>query len=136
MTGSNGERDLRDDDLRTRFAALRREEEARAPEFALPSPGLAAHGRQWSSGKRIAIALCLVTIAATVFLRWVVPPASKRNGNPVASLTEWRAPTDFLLETPGRELLQTVPKIGVWRDYAKPSGPRQKHPPVRKQIFP
>src|SRR6476659_5864137 len=35
----------------------------------------------------------------------------------VASLAEWKAPTDFLLETPGRELLRTVPEIGEWRGY-------------------
>ncbi len=134
MTGND--QDFRDDDLRARFAELRREEEAQAPEFAFPSPGWAGQGRRWSAGKLIAVAACLVTIVAAVFLLRLVPPEPERKpGKPVASLTEWRAPTDFLLETPGRELLRTVPAIGVWHDYAKTSKPRQK-PQVRKQVLP
>ena len=35
----------------------------------------------------------------------VVPPV-------VLALSDWRAPTDFLLETPGLELMATVPVVG------------------------
>ena len=31
---------------------------------------------------------------------------------PMTSIEQWTAPTDFLLETPGRELVETVPRIG------------------------
>jgi hypothetical protein len=139
MTGNdnNGDRDFRDDDLRRRFAELRREEEAQAPEFAFPSPGWAGQGRSWSAGRLFAGAVCLVTMVAVVFLFWLIPPKAEReSGKHVASLTEWRSSTDFLLETPGRELLRTVPTIGVWHDYNKASRPRQEHLQVRKQILP
>ena len=131
MTGND--QDFRDDDLRARFAELRREEEAQAPEFAFPSPGWAGQGRRWSAGKLIAVAACLVTIVAAVFWLRLVPQGREREpGTHVASLTEWRAPTDSLLETPGRELLRTVPAIGVWRDYTTASRPRQRHPQGEK----
>jgi len=137
MTGNN--RDFRDDDLRDRFAALRREEEAQAPQYAVLWPGGAGHGR-WPSqakAKLIAVAVCLVTMVAAVFLLRPVPQKLEREASrPVASLTEWRSPTDFLLETPGRELLRTVPAIGVWHNYTQALRPRQKRPQVRKKVLP
>lgn len=135
MTGNNNDRDFRDDDLRARFVELRREEEARAPEFAFPSSSGPRHCRL-PVGKLIAVAACLVTITAVAFWLPLIPSKPEPNGKPVASLAEWRSPTDFLLETPGRELLRTVPAIGVWRDYTEASRPRQKHPQVKKQVLP
>lgn len=133
----DNDRDFRDDDLRGRFAALRREEEAQAPEFAVLPGGGPEHGRWRSVGKLVAVAVCLVTItAAALWLRLASQKLEREPGKPVASLTEWRSPTDFLLETPGRELLRTVPAIGVWHDYAKAPGGRQEHPQVRKQVLP
>jgi hypothetical protein len=137
MMVNDSDRDFQDDDLRARFGELRREEEAQAPEFAFPSVGWAGQGRRWSAGKLIAGAVCLVTMVAAVFLLRLVPPKPEQKpGKPVASLTEWRSPTDFLLDTPGRELLRTVPTIGVWRDYNQASRPGQKHPQVGKQVLP
>ena len=131
MTGNN--RDFGDDDLRDRFAALRREEEGQAPEFALHVPGVAGHGRRRSGVKIIAVAVTLVTVAAAIFWLRLVPQKPEREVvKPVASLTQWRAPTDFLLETPGRELLRTVPAIGVWHDYIEVPKPGQKHTQVKK----
>lgn len=136
MRGNDSDRDFRDDDLRARFAELRRGEEAQAPEFEFPSPGWAGHGRWRSGGKLIALAVCLVAVTAAVLWLRLVLSKPERNGNPVVSITEWRPPTDFLLETPGRELLRTVPAIGVWHDHAKGSTRRQTHPQVRKQDLP
>jgi hypothetical protein len=31
---------------------------------------------------------------------------------PMAAVAQWIAPTDFLLDTPGREIVHTVPRIG------------------------
>jgi hypothetical protein len=67
-------------------------------------------------------------IVAAVFGAAVFSVRSERRqrNNTVASITEWKAPTDFLLETPGRELLRTVPRFGElkadgWSGYAAPS---------------
>jgi len=108
-----------DRDLRERFAALRRREEADAPAFA--DSGFTA-GR--ASGRepvrvRLQVALagaaaCLLTVAgAGLWMRtgWHSPRAGR--DKPVVSVLEWKSPTDFLLETPGRELLRTVPRIGA-----------------------
>jgi hypothetical protein len=139
MTGNDpgDDRVFRDDDLRARFAALRREEESLAPEFALSSPRV-TQGRRRSVGKRIAFAASLVSAIAVVVLvlRFAPQKAHPEAGNPVASLTDWKAPTDFLLETPGRELLRDVPAIGVWHDYTRATKPNRKHPVVRKHVLP
>jgi hypothetical protein len=127
--------DFRDDDLRNRFATLRREEEALAPQFAVPAPRRAAHVRRWSVGKVIAVTVCLATLAAAVFLLRPVPPKRQPGaGMPEVSLLEWRPHTDFLLQTPGQELLHSVPAIGALPDFRQPPRPRPKHPSVRKQV--
>lgn len=98
-----------DAELRNHFAALRDEELARIPAFervlrTLPRPhtGLRA----------IAVSACLVVVASLSVLhmfRERTPPAPVLA---VPSLAQWRAPTDFLLDTPGRELLHSIPRIG------------------------
>lgn len=138
MTENNS--DLRDDDLRKRFAALRREEGAKVPEFALPSRAAAPRVRWRPVDKFIGVAVCLLTIAGVGTL-WLHLASQRRGtelGKPVASITDWKGPTDFLLETPGRELLRTVPAIGAWRDDANANAPRQsgRHLEVRKPVLP
>jgi hypothetical protein len=122
-----------DKDLRERFAALRREEETQAPDFVV----LTARRRPRPVGKMIVVATCVaLMIVAAMFVVHPGPPKPEQGtGGNIASITKWKAPTDFLLETPGRELLRTVPAIGDWRDYSQNSG-RQKHPQVRKHALP
>jgi hypothetical protein len=128
---------LHDDDLRARFAALRREEEVKAPPFALPRSDFAARGLRWSAGTLIAGAVCAITIMVAVVLLQLMPSAPRGiTSLPLASLSQWKSPTDFLLETPGREMLRSVPAIGVWQDSGRDSGPGKKHPRVRKQALP
>jgi hypothetical protein len=128
MTGNNDDRDLR-----ARFAALRQEEEAQAPRFALPATR--AVRRRRTPGL-IPVAECALAIAAAIFVLRFVALEPRRPSAPVASLTEWRAPTDFLLETPGRELLRTVPALGGWSDSTQVPTTRPKHPQVRKKVQP
>lgn len=125
-----------DETLRGRFAALRREDEQHAPEFA----GL------WRTRARpprrrnywLATAACAVAILAVLFLLRSIQP--RPEVNTIASITEWKAPTDFLLETPGRELLRTVPSLGESKidglsGYTAPL-PKARPSPVRKQALP
>ena len=133
-----------DRDLRDRFAALRREEEARVPAMARLSRTGHEGDRRRSPGELIAATLCLaIIIAAALWLR----PAflrPQRGPNPnqgvasvaVASITDWKPPTSFLLETPGRELLRTVPAIGVWHGQPIPLGPDAKQRQPRRQVLP
>ena len=125
--------DLHDNELRSRFAELRREEEAQGPAFALPRPNGMRHGSRLQPrlGRIAAVALCLAgIIAGVLFLQLLRPHVDRSPGKAPVSLTEWKAPTDFLLETPGRELLRAVPEIGAWHDLGK----RQKHSQYRKQL--
>ena len=101
--------DDRDDvDLRQAFAALRREEAKAAPAFeavrARPAPR-----RLTPLGGLLAVASVMVAILGVV-VRRSDPPL------PMASMEQWIAPTDFLLETPGREILRTVPRFGGLRN--------------------
>lgn len=123
---------LPDDALRTRFAALRREEARLSPQFAALWRRKAVHsGRRW----RWSVATVCLLIVAAVF--WVavfrVRSEHTQPNSTVASITEWKAPTDFLLETPGRELLRTVPRFGElnidgWSGYAEPLPPARPSP--------
>jgi hypothetical protein len=122
---NNADTQDQDKDLRGRFAALRSEEAAHSPQFALPESGK-IHPQLWRWGYiRLTTAACVVAMAVVIGLR-LVPRKPQRNTTSVASLTEWKAPTDFLLETPGRELLQTVPVIGAWPDSSTISDPGRK----------
>jgi hypothetical protein len=62
----------------------------------------------------------------------LIPRKPERNMTSVASLTEWKASTDFLLETPGRELLETVPVIGAWPGFSTISEPGKKRRQVKQ----
>jgi len=102
-----------DDILRRRFAALRREEGQQAPEFArLWQTGAGARRRQ---ARWFAAAACM--LVALLALLWIRSVQHRSDDKTIASITEWKAPTDFLLETPGRELLRAVPEIGEWQVY-------------------
>jgi hypothetical protein len=121
-----------DRDLYELFATVRREEEARVPAMA----GLlrASYRRGWRrlSGRAFAMACLATTIAAAVWLlpgdRFPHHRISQSNIGPgratasitATSITLWKPPTDFLLDTPGRALLQGVPAIGEWHGAIAP----------------
>lgn len=97
-----------DQDLRDRFAALRREDAAGAPSFqamrtaARPGPG--------PDRRRFlvpAIAVAALLLGAVTILR------SRAPRQPLVSLSaaRWQSPTDFLLQVPGAEYLTTVPRL-------------------------
>ncbi|MGA9353127.1 MAG: hypothetical protein WBV46_05510 [Terriglobales bacterium] len=117
MAAIDGKGDLRDDDLRERFGALRREEEARAPAFAMPSVGRFDRSLWRSAGPLLAVAASVLAILALILWTRTVTWRLEQERN-VASITGWKAPTDFLLNTPGQELLRTVPAIAVPHDFA------------------
>ena len=87
---------MNDDQLRNAFAELRRAETARIPAFRI-------HGRRGRRPHmRLAFAVVLLIVLAVVMI-------PRRPPQP--SISAWRAPTDFLLQTPGRELLTSVPDL-------------------------
>jgi len=132
----------RDDrDLYERFAAVRREEETRVPEIPVVLP--AAHvqaGRKFAWKPTAATACVAMTIAVAAWLHSGYRDQHKGPGREreqaAVSITTWKPATDFLLETPGRELLQGVPDIGEWHGAVNAPGSGERHRRLRKQVLP
>jgi hypothetical protein len=103
---------LDDRELRERFAELRRADQARAGEYLAVLYQPARWTRHVRPAKWAAVAGLALVIAVAVLL----VERSKRRyaGSHDVSITEWKSPTDFLLRTPGQEVLQTIPQIGEW----------------------
>jgi hypothetical protein len=97
-----------DRDLRDLFAELRRREQQAAPSF--PRVWAAAQARR-EPRPRLRFALAAAAIVA-LLLGW---PRSKpvRAPDAPSAVARWRSPTAFLLATPGRELLSTIPALGA-----------------------
>jgi hypothetical protein len=119
MIGPGDSRPDLDPDLRDSFAALRRQEEAGAPEFEVLSESAARRRQPRGPSRRfrpLAIAAATAAVAAALvvasapWLRTPAPPADS-SVRPV-SITAWRPATDFLLRTPGQEVLTKPPAFG------------------------
>ncbi|MGB9122039.1 MAG: hypothetical protein WCE73_15565 [Candidatus Angelobacter sp.] len=122
---------LQDSVLRNHFVSLREEEQRRIPAFASLWSGRACAPH--SKGLWYVAAACvLIVVVAILLLRSERP---NRNEVSMVEITEWKAPTDFLLETPGREILQTVPEIGKWQGYTPASPSTDGHSQVRKRVL-
>jgi hypothetical protein len=121
--GRDPGREPTDADLRERFARLRMELADRMPGFAaigqrprppqgvrFPFPLLAGAG-------------AAAALAAFLLLRPSTPVAPPPARAVPPSLGEWRAPTDFLLQTPGRDLLSRLPTLGQDLPRLEPPSP-------------
>jgi hypothetical protein len=104
-------RDEHDADLRRWFAALRRQVSATTPPFQLAA-GREPRGRR---GLRPLLAGSGLALAIAVGIWLGVKDRmgldGKRLVDPTA--TTWVFPTDFLLDTPGWDLLQRVPAVAL-----------------------
>ena len=126
-----------DRDLRDRFAVLRRQEEAKAPRLTGRPVSCREPVRPRSPAALLAAAACLLaTAAAGLWMRTVSHRPQPEPRNPVASLMEWKPPTDFLLETPGHELLRTVPAIGALQNGFIAPTHHRRNSQVRKPVLP
>lgn len=136
-----------DRDLHDSFQSLRREEEASVPPISIHSLGAYEHGRRKLSGKVAAVTACAAAmlIAAAVVLLpgshfmpkgWDGEREQGTASISRATITTWKPATDFLLDTPGRELLQDVPSIGEWHGARIGPGPGKGHPRISKQYLP
>jgi hypothetical protein len=111
--------DGRDDDLRARFAALRREEGEAAPGFAESRARARRRSLAARAPGRRRVALRLAALAVALgWLGWRSgdlrrPAPPPPDTAPVeASILAWRPATDGLLSTFGRELIATTPTLG------------------------
>lgn len=95
-----------DDPLAGLFAARERRDEAASPGFArvLRRPARSTSGRRWVPAAVGALLLALI-VFGIIGRGWHPAPA------PAPTLADWKAPTDFLLNVPGGELLDSTPSF-------------------------
>ena len=89
-----------DRDLRDAFARLREAESRTVPHFTTATPR-----RRWQR-LVFATSIVLVIIAGGFLAR-----SRRQTPRTTTPISEWHAPTDFLLQTPGRELVVSVPSL-------------------------
>jgi hypothetical protein len=132
MTTSDDGRD--DDDLRRAFAAERRREAGQAPDLSqvlarAQRPRPARVG--WMP--RLAVAAVLGAAALFVLHFATLSPPPPRPSPPLLLAGDWTAPTDFLLRTPGLEILETTPRIGSGSTLSLIPGPDASAPAPRQR---
>src|SRR5437016_5505963 len=89
-------------DLGTLFHQLRDEEARNLPSLRLRGEG-AAKRRVRGLAPALIMIILAVVLGVAVFHHRPAPVTE--------SIVTWKAPTDFLLRTPGSELLTSVPRI-------------------------
>jgi hypothetical protein len=104
-----------DSRLRARFANLREEDRSAAPPFGRTEAAAARLSRR-SSFLRIALAGMPVLAIAVIFT-----VRTHRSTEAMRELTAWSSPTAFLLETPGKQLLNQTPRLGEPLMHAVPA---------------
>jgi hypothetical protein len=121
-----------DHNFRERFAELRREDQADAGEFS----SFLHRARPRANSIRRSIWVAVAAGVAVMIAVMVMSPVRlgrRTIASPEISVTQWRSSTDFLLHTPGLELLRTIPKIGEWPAATGGKGGREiRRQPGRK----
>jgi len=103
---------MNDDRLGQLFQALRRHDAGLRPPFA----DTLAAARRRRPTRRGAVVAALAAAAALVLLAVIWGGPSRHQGIVDLATARWEAPTDFLLQTPGAQLLRTVPALGRLTD--------------------
>jgi hypothetical protein len=104
--------DPREAELHQLFAARERRDEAAAPGFErlLGRPARARVGR-WSWAAAAALLLVLIAVGIVWRARSSETPPRTAAIPAQPTLATWKAPTDFLLNVPGGELLNSTPRF-------------------------
>ena len=105
---SRNDEDRHDRELAAAFSALRREEQEQCPPFAeMVRRGRARSLRRGSPQRPRLVWAAAAGIVLAVLALWLglQTPETRIPAEGSPSLAEWRSPTDFLLETSGREIL-------------------------------
>jgi hypothetical protein len=97
-----------DRDLHAAFQTLRRATEA--PAFRGTLDGLARRRARAARLRRRVVGVGFAAAAAAALVIFgLVRPQGRRAVLVDLAAAQWEAPTDFLLRTPGAELLRTIP---------------------------
>ena len=105
-------KDSERDEVAEWFHQLRQIEERTAPPFDRVLNAARARVARRQSHR-----LYYIVGAAAALFAFLVAPVPWRQGTGVppvqtTSISQWKSPTDFLIDTPGQKLLKTVPRIG------------------------
>jgi hypothetical protein len=106
----NPQDDPREANLHQLFAARQRRDEEAAPGFErlLRRPARIARASRWSSAAAAALLLMLIAVGIV----WRVRTGRQSlESSEHPTLATWKAPTDFLLDVPGSELLSSTPRF-------------------------
>lgn len=112
-----------ENELRRRFAELRDADREGAPDFvhtydrACMDPiwrlqGNLGRKSRSSRRPRLRVRRLVIGAAAAVVLAVLINRARSLSPEVTPEVASWRAPTDVLLDTPGSELLGTMPALG------------------------
>ena len=96
-----------DEDLRARFQELRDEERRFAPRFGVPQRLRFGLRRLLAT----AAAMILLALLVVISMRSRRTTFSASDRAAVQTIAAWHPPTEFLLRTPGSEILLTTPVI-------------------------
>ena len=111
-----------DRELAGYFRALRAEEARSTPAFAMPSLPVPRHRR----GRGVAASLVAAAAVGALAIMMRPPSFPERIGPLDLGETWWESPTDFLLLTPGIEMIKTVPVIGLTQTVASNQVPETR----------
>jgi hypothetical protein len=105
-----------DSDLRTHFANLREEDRSATPPFGRTAAAVTVFSRRSPSLWIALAAMPVLAIAVMLTVR------THRSTEAVPrELAAWSSPTAFLLETPGKQLLNQTPRLGEPLIHALPA---------------
>ena len=105
-----------DSRLKTHFANLREEDQSTAPPFDRTAAAARVLSRH---GYFVRIALAAMPVLA-IAVMLAVRPHRPKNAVP-RELSAWSSPTAFLLQTPGKQLLNQTPRFGEPLTHALPA---------------
>ena len=98
--------------LREDFERLRDADRKRAPGFAETCTRARAH-HSVRSNPRLRPVVMAVAAAVLIAAVWMERTGSFARSGASPAIATWRAPTDVLLDTPGRDLLGAMPALGA-----------------------
>jgi hypothetical protein len=101
-----------DNEIRQRFARLRKADQESAPTFA-QTYGRAPARRSLRATRRVRPLVIATTAAVAIAAVALSYARSSSSSAGTSEITTWRAPTDVLLRTPGSELLGEMPALGA-----------------------
>ena len=101
-----------ENEIRDRFAQLRESDRVRAPSFA-QIYGRTRARRSSRATPRVRPLLIDALVAVVIGAVLVWHSQSSSPSTATETIATWRAPTDVLLQTPGRELLSTMPALNT-----------------------